>query len=183
MGTTDEHWCTICKRTVDKKKDKYLDFELIHQAALPLTPKWKKPKGIVCIEKDPKLKELVNAIMAAGNPPFMVKITCESYSICPTYKPTSKPNVNCGQIAVIGDTVYCKRSHPGRVKLMVERSERERVEREIFMRFIRRAFKKMPPGVREAFEGMAKGIWQPPSAVVKASPQPGASGSAHGQTP
>lgn len=177
MGVIDEHWCTLCKKKLDKAKDKYLDFELIHQAAKPVVKRWKKPKGLVCmecIEKDPKLKELFDAILAAGNPPFVATITCHSTHLCKTYQPSSKQNVNCRHIAVIGDTVYCKRSHPGSVKLMVERAERLRLEREATMRLIKKAFKSLPEDVRASAEGMfeqaVSGAWRPPSAVVREVP-------------
>ena len=177
MGAIDEHWCTLCKKKLDKTKDKYLDFELIHQAAKPLVKRWKKPKGLICmecIEKDPKLKKLVDSILAAGNPAFVADITCHSFSVCPTYQPSSKPNVNCRHIAVIGDTVYCKRSHPGSLKLMMERAERLNQERKSALRLIKRAFRNLPEPARQAAEGMFTdaigGAWFPPSAVVKAVP-------------
>jgi len=174
MGVTDEHWCSLCHKKLDKARDKYLDFELIHQAAAPVIKKWKKPKGLICmecIEKDPKLKELVDAILAAGNPPFLVDVTCRSWNVCSTYQPSTKPNVNCRHIAVIEDTVYCKRSHPGSVKLMVERAEKTRVEVQAATRMLRRAFRNLPEDIRvsaeTAFEQAVKGSWRPPSSVVK----------------
>lgn len=177
MGVIDEHWCTLCKKKLDKAKDKYLDFELIHQAARPLVKKWRKPKGLVCmecIEKDPKLKELVDAILKAGNPPFLPEITCLSAAVCGTYQASSKVNVGCRHISVIGDTVYCKRSHPGSMKLMVERAERLRLDRQRTLRFLRQAFKNLPEPARSSaelmFEGAVRGSWQPPSQVVKAVP-------------
>lgn len=177
MGTIDEHWCTLCKKKLDKAKDKYLDFELIHQAAQPLVKKWKKPKGLICmecIEKDSKLKELVDAILKAGNPSFLPEITCLSAAVCETHQASSKPKVNCRHIAVTGDTVYCKRSHPGSVKLMVERAERIRLEQQAAIRLFRRAFKTLPEPARSAAEGMfgdaVSSLWQSPSQVVKAVP-------------
>lgn len=177
MGTIDEHWCTLCHKKLDKTKDKYLDFELIHQAAQPLIKKWKKPKGLVCmecIERDPKLKELVDTILKAGNPAFLCEVTCLSFNVCKTYQPTSKPNVNCGHISVTGDTVYCKRSHPGNVKLMVERAERARLEQQLVLRFFHRLFRSQPEPLRNALEQMfnqgVKGTWTPPSQIIKAVP-------------
>jgi len=177
MGTTDEHWCTLCQRKLDKKKDRYLDFELIHQAAKPLIKKWKKPKGLICmecVEKDPKLKAVVDSILAAGNPAFVATVFCHSFSVCQTYQPSSKPNVNCGHIAVSGDTVYCKRSHPGSLKLMVERAERLKLERKGAAQLLKRAFRNLPEPARQAAESMfaqALGdVWFPPSAVIKAVP-------------
>ena len=179
MGTTDEHWCTLCKKKLDKAKDKYLDFELIHQGAKPLIKNWKKPKGLICMEciqKDPKLKAMVDAILKAGNPTFLPEIVCGSAAICGTHQPSSKPNIGCRHIAVIGDTVYCKRSHPGSTKLMVERAERMRLETQAAVRFLRRAFRTMPKEFRVPAEALftqgAKQMWQPPSQVIRDAPVP-----------
>jgi hypothetical protein len=178
MGTIDEHWCTLCRKTLDKAKDKYIDFELIHQAAAPVIKTWKKPKGLICmecVEKDEKLKAILDAILKAGNPVFLPEITCLSRPVCATYQPTSKPNVTCRHIAVIGDMVYCKRSHPGSVKLMVERGERFRYEMKLVQQFIRKACKTLPEPGRAAAEGMLQqalgGVWIQPSQVVKAVPR------------
>ena len=173
MGVTDDHWCTLCQKKLDKAKDKYLDFELIHQAAKPIVKEWKKPRGLVCmkcIKKDPKLEALIDSILKASNPSFVADVTCHSFPVCETYQPSSKPNVNCRHIAVIKDTVYCKRSHPGTIKLMAERSERLRVERELTMRVIRKAFKSLPDPVHQVIETMfEQGIsrsWCPPSGII-----------------
>jgi hypothetical protein len=173
MGVVDEHWCTLCKKKLDKAKDKYIDFELIHQGARPVIKKWKKPKGLICMEcvnKDPKLRALVDAILAAGNPPFLVEIFCQSTQVCSTFLPTSKPNINCGHISVIGDTVYCKRSHPGNARLMMERSEKLRLEQETVMRFMRRVIKKLPAESGAALETVLTTFspltWKSPSVVV-----------------
>jgi hypothetical protein len=185
MGTVDEHWCTLCKKKLDKSKDKYIDFELIHQGAKPVVKKWKKPKGLICmecIEKDPKLKAMVDAILAAGNPPFVVEIVCHFAHVCPTFEPSSKPGVNCKHIAVIRDLVYCKRSHPGGVRLMMERSEKMRFEQQIFIRFVRRMAKRMPvemrTGMETAMTSWLPQVWTSPSAVV-----PGVSGVAPKEVP
>jgi hypothetical protein len=174
MGIIDEHWCTLCKKKLDKSKDKYIDFELIHQASAPVVKNWRKPKGLICmecIEKDPKLKEVFDAILKAGNPTFLPEITCLSAAICGTHQVSSKPLLNCRHIAVIGDTVYCKRSHPGNVKLAVERAERIRVENQYAVKFIKRAFGKLPEGLRDSAEKMftsnVKTMWTPPSQVVR----------------
>jgi len=173
MGVTDEHWCTLCRKKLDKARDKYIDFELIHQAAKPIKKHWQRPKGLICmdcIEKDEKLKQVLDAILKAGNPNFAIDIRCYSSSICPSYQPTGKPAVNCRHIAVIGDTVYCKRGHPGSVKLMVERAEKQRRERQLLIKLIKRVMKDLPEPMRLAAETMFSqglaGSWQPPTAVI-----------------
>ena len=175
MGQIDEHWCTLCKEKLDKTKDKYIDFELIHQGAKPVIKSWKKPKGLICmkcIEADPKLKELMDAILKAGNPTFIADICCHSVAVCKTYQPSSKPRVNCWHISVIGDTVYCKRSHPGTIKLMVEKAERIRYDQQAAMRLMKRAFKNMPcdlkAGMGSLFAQGIKTTWVPPSAIISA---------------
>ena len=176
MGQIDEHWCTLCKKKLDKTQDKYIDFELIHQGAAPVIKQWKKPKGLICmecIENDPKLKEVMDAILKAGNPIFIADVCCHSVAVCGTYQKSTKPHVNCRHISVIGDTVYCKRSHPGKLKLMVERSERVRYDQLAMLRQFKAALKKMPDNLRGSAESFlsreVNNIWIPPSAVVSSS--------------
>jgi len=178
MGTIDEHWCTLCKKKLDKAKDKYVDFELIHKGAAPVIKQWKKPKGLICmecIEKDPKLKECIDAILKAGNPVFIADVSCHSIAVCGTYQPTSKPHVNCRHIAVIGDTVYCKRSHPGNVRLAVEKAERQRADQITMVRLLKRVMRNLPPTTRDVatniFTDTLATRWIPPSQVINDVPR------------
>lgn len=164
MGKIDEHWCSDCKRTLDKQKDQYLDIENIR---MPFEGK----KGIICstcLEK-PEYDSL-RKLLGAGNPDFMPFIECALHAVCKTFKAVSTRSVRCAHIAVAGDTVYCKRRHPGSVKLMVERSERQRLEQKLLMRTIRRMFKGFPEPMREAaakaFEQATSGLWQSPSGII-----------------
>lgn len=165
MGKIDEHWCSDCKRVLDKSKDEYLDLENIRLKDFPAK------KGIICKDclQKPEYDGL-RKLLGAGNPDFKPFIECALHTVCSTFKAVAKRPVRCGHIAVSGDTVYCKRRHPGSVKLMVERSERQRLEHQLLMRTLRRMLKGFPEPMREAaveaFEQAASGLWQPPSGII-----------------
>ena len=174
MGAIDEHWCSDCKRTLSKQKDQYLDLESIR---LDFPSK----KGILChgcLQK-PEYEGL-RKLLGAGNPDFRPFIECALHTICETFKAVTSRPVRCAHIAVVGDTVYCKRRHPGAVKLPVERAERLRLERKLLMGTMRRVFKQLPPDISAATMSMLeqglKGTWVPPSGVVKAIPRPNKDG-------
>ena len=168
MGKIDEHWCSDCKRTLDKTKDKYLDLEVIR---LKVPTK----KGLLCevCLKKPEYKGL-RKLLKAGNPDFTPYIECALHTLCKTFKPITSRSVRCRHIAVIGDMIYCKRRHPGSVKLPVERAERLRYEHGVLMKVIRKIFRKMPAEmaapITAFFDESLMGNWTPPSGVVKAVP-------------
>lgn len=170
MGAIDEHWCSDCKRTLNKTKDCYLDLESIR---LKVPGK----KGILCDSclKKPEYTGL-RKLLGAGNPDFLPFIECGLHAVCATFKAVATRPVRCGHVAVIGDTIYCKRRHPGTVKLLVERAERVKLEHRLLTRFLRKIMHLMPGPVGEAtvayFEEAMKGAWQPPSAVVSQSEPP-----------
>ena len=169
MGAIDEHWCSDCKKTLDKQKDEYLDLENIRIKEFP------GKKGFICkecLEKD-EYKAL-RKLLGAGNPDFKPFIDCALHTVCTTFKAVKNRPVRCGHIAAIGDTVYCKRRHPGSVKLPVERSERLRLEQKILLRTIKRMTKGLSPEMATAFTNVLElglgNIWIPPSAVIAQKP-------------
>ncbi|MBA7678822.1 hypothetical protein ES703_87100 [subsurface metagenome] len=165
MGAIDEHWCSDCKRTLDKTKDEYLDLENIRIKEFP------GKKGIICKDCLQKPEyDALRKLLGAGNPGFTPFIECALHTVCSTFKRIKSRPVRCGHIAVIGDTVYCKRRHPGSVKLPIERAERVRLEQTLLIRTIKRMTKGMPPEMATAFttvlnQGLS-GIWIAPSAVI-----------------
>lgn len=169
MGKIDEHWCSDCKRKLDKKKDEYLDMENIRLKDFP------NKKGIICKDCLQKPEyDALRKLLGAGNPNFKPFIDCALHAVCSTFKSAKSRAVRCAHIAVVGDTVYCKRRHPGVVKLPVERSERVRLEQKILLRTIKRMFKGLPPEIATAMSNALKqgtaNIWTPPSAVIAGKP-------------
>ena len=168
MGAIDEHWCSDCKRTLDKQHDKYLDLESIR---LDFPGK----KGIICSDclQKPEYDSL-RKLLGAGNPDFLPFVECALHVVCSTFKPAKSKPIRCGHIAVAGDTVYCKRRHPGSVKLIIERSERQRLEQRLLMRIFRRVARVVPKEMAEAFQMIfelgVKNTWVPPSAVIAKVP-------------
>jgi len=165
MGAIDEHWCSDCKKRLDKTKDEYLDLENIRIKEFP------GKKGMVCKQCLQKPDyEALRKLLGAGNPDFKPFIDCALHAICPTFKSVKGRSVRCAHIAVIGDTVYCKRRHPGSVKLLVERAERVRLEQKLVLRTIKQMCRQLPPEMATAFTNALtlglRNIWIPPSAVI-----------------
>jgi len=173
MGTLDEHWCSVCKQKLDKKKDKYVEFELVNAPAILTKTKPKKPKGIICqkcIDADPKLKKALELMVKAGNPNFVVSIQCLSKGECENFEDPKQSGVNCGHIAMIEDRVYCKRSHPGVVKLPREKAEVERLNRVLLNDYLRKLIKN--PWLKKlvdvsSLEKRIENAYTPPSSVVE----------------
>jgi hypothetical protein len=174
MGKIDEHWCNSCKRSLDKGKDKYVEFELVNDPSITKDKKKpKKSKGIICqqcIDKDPQLKVALELMVKAGNPNFNINIACLSTGECENYEQSKKSGINCPHIAVLGDEVYCKRSHPGVVHLPQEKAEVERLNRDLLSQYLRKLVKN--PRLKElvdvsSFEKLLKNVYIPPSSVVE----------------
>ena len=173
MGTVDEHWCSVCKRDLDKKKDKYVEFELINEPSILKGKKPKKPKGIICqrcIDANPKLKAAIELIAKAGNPNFIISLMCISSPDCENFEPASGQGVNCCHVAVLGDKIYCKRSHPGAVHLPQEKAEVDRFNRILLQDYMRDLLKD--PRVQKfidptVFEKVLNTAYTPPSSIIE----------------
>ncbi|GAI50300.1 unnamed protein product, partial [marine sediment metagenome] len=93
MGKIDEHWCSDCKRTLDKTKDEYLDLENIRIKEFP------GKKGIICKDCLQKPEyDALRKLLGAGNPDFKAFIECALHSVCETFKPVKGRPVRCGHI-------------------------------------------------------------------------------------
>jgi hypothetical protein len=131
MGLDDEHWCTVCKRSLNKRRDEYTEFEQIN-------PKGGgKTRGCICKqcqEKNPALKDAISTIRQAGNPTFTPVVECLSWQQCGTYSPITDRPVRCAHLAVSLDKLYCKRAHPGELELVVEETEVDRITDKLLQR-------------------------------------------------
>lgn len=179
MGTLDTHWCNVCKRTLDKKKDRYVEFELVNQPFMEkvkskLRLKPKKPKGIICedcINKNSALKKAVELMVKAGNPLFKAVVTCHSAGKCENFTPSKRKGVNCTHISVIGDKIYCNRSHVGSLKLPREKAEVRREEGHIVMKMLKKYVKD--PKTRKLLnvalleKDFLQHLYVPPSTVIE----------------
>lgn len=169
MGTIDEHWCSVCKRKLEKKKDKYVEFELLN-----IRVKGKKKKGNICkncVDANPELKKAVDIMIKAGNPLFTPIVGCASAMDCETFEVSKDSRVRCRHIAVIADTIYCKRSHVGTLKLPREKAEVRREEARILTKTIEKYIKD--PNVKKLLNtelvttDFVKPLHEPPSSVVE----------------
>jgi hypothetical protein len=159
---------------LDKRKDKYVEFELVNDPSITKDKKKpKKPKGIICqqcIDKDPQLKAALELMVKAGNPNFNLAITCLSQGECENHEPSKQSGINCSHIAVLGEEIYCKRSHPGIMRLPQEKAEVERLNRVLLNEYLRNLVKN--PRLKElvdvsSFEKLLENAYIPPSSVVQ----------------
>jgi hypothetical protein len=119
MGLYDEHWCSKCKKALNKKKDKYVEINMVNADKRKAKKKGLHNRVFLCqdcLKKEENLSEVVDECRKHANPNFKVKIECQAASICPDFTP-GNACVNCKNIYCIGDKVYCGRKHPGSVKL------------------------------------------------------------------
>lgn len=176
MGTLDEHWCSVCKRSLDKKKDVYVEFEIVDakkKKKFPISLRKKKLKGNICgdcIKKNPELKKAIELMIKAGNPLFKPDLICRDADECEDFKPSKTKGVNCEHICVITDKIYCNRSHVGSVKLPREEAEVRREEAQIMQKMIDRYV--ADPNVKKLMKTMMlkkdflSNLYVPPTAIV-----------------
>jgi len=180
MGTLDEHWCSMCKRRLDKKKDVYVEFEIVDtekKKKFPISLHQKKLKGNICsdcIKMNPELKKAIERMLKAGNPLFKPDLICRDADKCENFKPSKTKGVNCEHIAVIKDKIYCKRSHVGSLKLPREKAEVRREEAQIMMKMLNRYV--ADPNVKKLMKTIMlkkdfMNFYSPPSAIVSEEPE------------
>lgn len=137
MGVLDEHWCSKCKKVLDKKTDHYVEINLINQ-----DKKKAKKEGLhtrvmlcqECLEKEKETSKLVEKLRKHANPNFLCQIYCQSTAECPDFKPRND-KVNCEHIYVIDDKVYCGRRHPGATKLNQDKVMVDQKKSKDYLRF------------------------------------------------
>ncbi len=157
MGVTDEHWCSRCRKPLDKEKDRYYDVQALNDpnAKSKCNKDTKEDDKVFssailcreCLEKDkvtytdPKTGGVVETTAWAylarfrrrGNPTFKVLLACQSADKCKDYR--NRPNgfVRCAHIAVNPSGIlYCKRRHPGKVVVPQEKAVRDQYNIEEF---------------------------------------------------
>jgi len=178
MGTLDEHWCSVCRKKLDKQEDVYLEFEVVaakKKKKFPISLKKKKLKGNICsecVEKNPELKKSVEIMIKAGNPNFTPAIICMNRDTCADFKsPEKKQGIDCSHICVIGDNLYCNRSHVGSLKIPREKAEVQREEARVMKSMLEKYIKD--PKIKELLNTVLleketlQTIYVPPSVVVE----------------
>jgi len=146
---TDEHWCSECKKELDKSKAKYIEAEFPNDKSKTkfdrvwLCEKCAKKKKIVIGGKKISAWQLFQKLRTKGNPNFLCTVHCWAAPVCETYEP-KEGRVNCANIAVDPDgKVYCKRRHPGFVVLPQEKSLVDRNKGEVYQEMLGNYCKRM----------------------------------------
>lgn len=144
MGITDEHYCSDCKKDLDKTKDKYVEAEFPNNKEpgrsnrVFLCEKCAKKSKVTIAGKKVSVWQFMRSLRHRGNPTFECGIHCYAAPICQTYR-ARKGRVNCAHIAVTPEgRVYCKRNHPGFIVLPQEKAAVEHSRFESILNYTRR---------------------------------------------
>jgi len=144
VGVTDEHFCSDCKKPIEKATEKYIEAEFpnakepMRATRVFLCQKCARKSKVTVGAKKMTVWQLFKQLRHRGNPKFEVGIHCYSAPVCGTYEPR-KGRMNCANIAVDPDgRMYCKRLHPGFVTLPQEKAIVERSRFDQIMRWVRR---------------------------------------------
>jgi hypothetical protein len=144
MGVTSEHWCSDCKKNLDKAKDQYVEAEFPNQkepnrsSRVFLCKTCAQKSKVTVGAKKVSVWMLFRGLRNRGNPKFEIGIHCFASSVCATYEPR-QGRVNCKNIAATPEgQIYCKRNHPGFVILPQEKDVAERSRFDSIMKYIRR---------------------------------------------
>jgi len=119
MGDYNDHWCSKCKKELDKTKDKYVEINFLNASKKEAKKEGKHTRVFLCqecLKKEENTTELVENLRKHANPNFQCSILCKSCSNCPNYK-YKNAKVNCKYIYIINDKIYCGRRHPGSIRI------------------------------------------------------------------
>lgn len=132
--------CSYCGNAV-KKKERSLRVEFRYNGT--------ELRADVCEACLDVRKEINEIYVKAPNPDFNVKINCVSADMCGSFKKPSKDRgINCGHIVVnIDGELYCRRAHPGHVRVYRERHAFPPSRRELM---------KMFTGLKPMFQRLQK---------------------------
>jgi len=108
--------CSLCGNPINRKK-RHLHIEFMN-ISKPKEELW----ATVCDSCIAKL-ELDRLHIPTQNPQFLVNIHCLSQPVCKSFvKPKHYRGINCQNIVVNMDgNLYCRRAHPGHVRLYREK--------------------------------------------------------------
>ena len=130
--------CSYCGDAV-KKKERSLRAEFRYNGT-----ELRADVCEACLDLFPDINEIY---VKAPNPDFKVKINCVSADICGSYKKPGKDRgINCGNVVANMDgELYCRRAHPGYVRVYRERHAFPPSRRELM---------RMLTGLKPMFERM-----------------------------
>ncbi len=130
--------CSYCKNAV-KKKERSLRVDFRYNGT-----ELRADVCEVCLDEKTEINEIY---VKAPNPDFNVKINCVSADICESFKaPYKDRGINCGHVVANMDgELYCRRAHPGHVRVYRERYAFPPSRRELM---------RMLTGLKPMFERM-----------------------------
>lgn len=114
--------CVICNKKI-KKTQQALELEFYNYRGAKT-----EDYAFICqkcINKNKALAKQIPTFRLTGrNPTFRPVISCSSSTVCGFFKPPTKDRgINCQNIVVnMQGELYCRRGHPGRVKVYSEKN-------------------------------------------------------------
>lgn len=163
--------CTLCNKRI-YKKDGSLTIEIREDGE-----EFRVDVCHRCLDKDGEILEAYDAIHSP-NPVFEVDLNCLAVDECESFKkPGRDRGINCGHVCVnIDGELYCRRSHPGKVKIYRERWALPPSRRKLneTLRDLIPFFEKMKENAATAMDFMDKSresseaatpIWEPPDNI------------------
>lgn len=144
MGVRDEHFCSDCKKELDKAKDQYVEAEFPNDkernrsSRVFLCRPCARRSKITIGGKKVSVWQFMKKLRLRGNPTFEVGVHCHSAPVCETYEPR-RGRYNCAHIAAAPDgRIYCKRNHPGFVTLPQEKAVVEQSRFQTILKYVKR---------------------------------------------
>lgn len=144
MGVRDDHYCSDCKKYLEKAKDQYVEAEFPNDKEpnrsnrVFLCRACARKSKITIGGKKVSVWQFMKKLRLRGNPKFEIGIRCFSAPVCETYEPR-KGRFNCAHIAATpAGQVYCRRNHPGFVTLPQEKAVVEQSRFDGLMKYVRR---------------------------------------------
>ncbi len=106
--------CSYCKNAV-KKKERSLRADFRYNGT-----ELRADVCEACLDENEEVKTIH---MNAPNPEFNVKVNCISADVCSSFKKPGKDRgINClNVVANLDGELYCRRAHPGHVRIYRER--------------------------------------------------------------
>ena len=119
MGVHDEHWCSECRKPLDKRTEQYIQTEVINVTEQECEKKGTHARAFLCLEcyekkENAGFKKTNEKIRKKGNPTFTCTVSCGATKVCADFAPAKDKRVNCRNIYALGDQLYCGRRHPGK---------------------------------------------------------------------
>lgn len=143
MGVYDEHWCSECRKALDKRTDTYHEFSVTNPDEDALREQGEHARSYLCEDCYAKLPEetrkALSELRRHGNPTFSLTLRCNAAPECADHEPLpAEEGGHCRFIYANGCQLYCGRRHPGAVDVGVDQVMVDRQQMEVMAGYFQR---------------------------------------------